>query len=472
MRRSALGLFVLVAAAGLVRLAAARDDLWLDELWSLRLAAGISRASGVFTSIHLDNNHYLVTLWMFLLGPDAGGFWYRLPSVLAGTAAVALAAAAGRRLGRTAGIFAALLTAFSLPLVVYSSEARGYALAVCLALASFLLLGRVLDRGRPADAVVFGAVASLGLLAHLTYGTVLLAAAVWAAWRLLGRGGGPRVRPGVVGAAFLLPGLALVALWAVDLRHLEIGGGNPASSFEAVAQMASLLLGGPEDARLGAFLLPVVGAGVLLGLNRLRRTDPGAAAFLLVGSAFPFLSLALPHSEFVHWRYVLVAVPFVFLSLGVLLDGVWSRGAAGKVCAGACLAGILAGDAHRILSFLPDGRGRYADAVRLMASGVPGPSATVASDHDFRNGMAVEYFARRLALPRPVIYVRKGDAPAGGTDWFLTHSDSPSPPHRASMADPAGNRYVFEKEFPFAGVSGFWWTLYRRAGTGETSSAR
>src|SRR5258707_11952356 len=124
MRRRVPGLLLLVAAAGLLRLAAARDDLWLDEIWSLSLAARVHRALDVFTSLHHDNNHYLVTLWMFLLGDNAAGFWYRLPSVLAGTAAVALAYFAGQKLGGNAGVFAAILTALSLPLVVYSSEAR------------------------------------------------------------------------------------------------------------------------------------------------------------------------------------------------------------------------------------------------------------------------------------------------------------------------------------------------------------
>jgi hypothetical protein len=464
MARRALGLSLVVVAAGAVRLAAARGDLWLDEIWSLRLATGIARASDVFTSIHLDNNHYLMSLWMFALGPDAAGLWYRLPCLLAGTASVALAAAAGGRFGRTAGVFAAAGMAACLPLVVYSSEARGYGLAVCFALVAVLLLWRLLDGERLRDALLFGAAGVLGLLAHLTFASVLLACFLASGWTLLRRGGPARGRLALLAAALAPPAVTLATLWAVDLRFLEIGGGNPASSLETVEELGSVLLGGPEKAAAGAFLLPVVGAAVAAGCFRLRRSDPGAAILVLAGVLVPVVALALPHSEFVHYRYVLVAVPFVFLALGSLLDGLWSRGAAARVLAAACVAAILWGDARLLAGFLRDGRGHYADAVRWMATRSSGSTTTVSSDHDFRNGMLVEYYARRLSLPRSVTYVRADALPPGGTDWRLTHSDEPDPPHGASLTDAQGRRYEFEREFPFSGVSGFWWTLYRKSG--------
>jgi hypothetical protein len=463
MRRRVPGLGLLLAAAGLLRVAAARDDLWLDEIWSLTLASRVHRALDVFTALHHDNNHYLVTLWMFLLGQNVAGFWHRLPSLVAGLASVALVAAAGRRLGRTAGIFAAVLTAFSLPLVVYSSEARGYAPAVCFSLAAFLLLHRLLERGRLSDALLFGLVGVLGVLSHLTFIHVLLAGAVWVVFRIVTQSAALRVEAPPFAAAFAPPVLALALLWAVDLRYLEVGGGDPAASFDVVRRVGSLLLGGPDDAATGAVLLPLVWLGVVLGLYRLRRSDPGAALFLLAAVAIPSLSLAVPRFSFLHPRYLLVSMPFVFLALAVLLDGLWEHGRVGKAIAAACLAAILGGDARQLAVFLRDGRGHYSDAVRLMASGVSGSSATVASDQDFRNGLVVEYYARRLVLPRPVIYIRHGEEPPGGPDWILTHSGSPSPVRPDALTDAHGNRYVFVKDYPFAALSGFSWSLFRNA---------
>lgn len=459
MRRRVPGLLLLVAAAGLVRLAAARDDLWLDEIWSLSLASKLHRAQDVFTSLHHDNNHYLVTLWMFLLGENVAGFWYRLPSVLAGTATVALAALAGRRLGRTTAGFAAALTAFSLPLVVYASEARGYALAVCCALAAYLVLARLLDRGKPADALLFGAVSVLGILSHLTFVHVLLAAGIWSLSRLAVRPASIRGMSPVLGLAFTPPVLALAALWALDLKELTLGGGDPTPALEPVERMASLLLGRPNQPIFLA--VPAAALLVAAGLQQLSRSGRTDWIFLLAATVSPALALAVPGVSFRHPRYLLIGVPFAFLAVAALLDALWDRGTPGRALAAAGLAAVLLGDARQLASFLRDGRGHYAEAVRFMASGASGPEATVRSDQDFRNGLVVRYYARRLALPRPVVYLDQGEAPGGVPDWILTHSGSPSPVHPDSLTDAEGNRYVFEKGFPFATLSGFSWSLFR-----------
>ena len=464
MRGSVLGISLLVAAGGLVRLAAARGDLWLDEIWSLMLASQAHTALDVFTALHLDNNHYLVTLWMFLFGVDQAGFWYRVPSLAAGIASVGLAAAAASRFGRTSGQFAAVLTAFSLPLVVYASEARGYSLAVCFALAAFLILDRVLDKGRLIDALLFGAVAVLGLLSHLTFVHVLVAGLVWTAVRFATRRDA-RPRIAVVAAAWVPPILALAALWAVDLSKLRIGGGERVSLLVIVKRTGSLLLGGPDSAAAGAVLLPVAGLGVAAGLYRLRRLGGDAWVFPAVAVASSILALTLPQVAVRHPRYLLVAVPFAFLALALVFDALWHHGQAGKVIAALCLAGVLSGDAVRLAAFLRDGRGHYADAVRFMAAGARRTPVLVGSDHDFRNGLVVEYFARHLPLPRPVDYMSgQGHWPAGPPDWFITHSRLPSPVHSGTFTDWYGNRYVFQRDFPYASLSGFSWSLFRREG--------
>ena len=67
----------------------------------------------VFTSIHHDNNHYLSTLWMFLL-PGRGNWWgYRVPSIVSGTATVIVAGLVGNRRGKVNAVILMLLTTFS-----------------------------------------------------------------------------------------------------------------------------------------------------------------------------------------------------------------------------------------------------------------------------------------------------------------------------------------------------------------------
>ena len=64
-----------------LRIAAAFQPLWLDEIWSLSLAESIQRPWEVFAIHHL-NNHPLNTLYLWLLGYGRSTITYRIPSLL------------------------------------------------------------------------------------------------------------------------------------------------------------------------------------------------------------------------------------------------------------------------------------------------------------------------------------------------------------------------------------------------------
>ena len=57
-------LAIIVSAGALVRIAAAQGELWLDEIWSYRLAHLAASPFAILTSLHNDNNHYLNTLYL------------------------------------------------------------------------------------------------------------------------------------------------------------------------------------------------------------------------------------------------------------------------------------------------------------------------------------------------------------------------------------------------------------------------
>ena len=104
---------LLIAAAAILRIRAAHNDLWLDEIWSLNLLQIVSSPLGVLTSLHYDNNHYLTTLWMFLL-PGRGNWWgYRIPSVIGGIGTVVVGGLIGYRRSRVNAVILMVLTAFS-----------------------------------------------------------------------------------------------------------------------------------------------------------------------------------------------------------------------------------------------------------------------------------------------------------------------------------------------------------------------
>ena len=69
-------------------------------------------------------------------------------------------------------------------MILYSSEARGYALAVFFALAAFDLLDRYLDTRRWPSAAGFSVCVILGFLSQLTFVSFYLATLAWSLYRL------------------------------------------------------------------------------------------------------------------------------------------------------------------------------------------------------------------------------------------------------------------------------------------------
>ena len=246
---------VVLVLAVVLRLAAARNDLWLDEIWSLDLAARVHRPIEVFTGLHHDNNHYLNTLWLWAVGPDRDALVYRLIALITGTATVAMAGRIGRA-GAAAALSAMLLFAVSYVMVVYSSEARlcgrRFFRASGLRQPGAVLCPSPLDcrRGffrqrRSGPAVA----ADLHLLS--SRGTRRVDRVACSAW--LGRGGDLQIAPTgddagqqpsdaapsapislrsvlLLAVSHAVPWLAFALLYFVDIGQVVIGGGTASQS--------------------------------------------------------------------------------------------------------------------------------------------------------------------------------------------------------------------------------------------------
>src|ERR1700730_12871129 len=179
------GCILIVAFAAVIRIRAAQNDLWMDEIWSLDFAATISSPAEVFTKIHHDNNHYLTTLWFYFMGPHSSSLVYRLPSIIAGIGTVILAGLIGHTRSKATTIFAMVVTAASYVMILYSSEARGQAQVIFCSFLSYYLLDRYLQRPSTAPALLFSFSAVLGFLSHLIFLNFYLAALTWSAYHLI-----------------------------------------------------------------------------------------------------------------------------------------------------------------------------------------------------------------------------------------------------------------------------------------------
>lgn len=174
---------VLVIVGGALRLAVAGQDLYADELATYWVATAHS-ATGVVETVATTAEitpplSFLLTWLATRLGesPEI----VRLPSLVAGVAAIPLVWLLGRRtVGQQAATLAAALTALSPFMVFYSAEARGYGVLTTLVLLSTLSLLRAVDGGGTRWWVAYSAFVAAAMYTHYTGLFVLLVQAIWA----------------------------------------------------------------------------------------------------------------------------------------------------------------------------------------------------------------------------------------------------------------------------------------------------
>ncbi len=454
------GVVILAIAAG-VRILGALNDLWLDEIWSLRLVQAISSPLAVFTGIHQENNQYLNSLYLYFLGPHGNWPGYRIPSLVAGTATVALAWLIGRRRNITCAFFAMLLVGFSYVMVLYSSEARGYAALVFFAFLSFYLLDLHLEKPRWTTACLLSLSETMGLLSHLTFFCFLCAAVVWSGRRLARSNLGFQRALASMLACHALPLLVLGLLYYVDIRVLTMGGGTPGSLLTVYADSLAWTLGAPVGIPLPATALLVAvlfGAGLWM-LGREHSDWPLLFAGVMVA---PIMMIMVVQDEAIYVRFFLVSMAFSLILISFLMARLYQQSPAGK---GICLLFLVAyflANGWQMMILFRDGRGHYGEAARYMAEHTKGPLVTIGSDHDFRVPMVLQFYVREAMPNKSVEYCRINSWPQEGPEWVICHKESfkDAVPPFPRFADAAGNQYELVKIFPTAPLSGLHWFIY------------
>lgn len=306
-----VGALALVTLVGLaLRLAAAQQSLFGDELWSYSIVT-VSGIGDVFDGIELTENTpplYYVLAWLSAKLGDAPA-WTRLPSVLYSTAAIPISYLLANRLsGARAGTIAALLVALAPFAVYYGSDARAYAgLLALLPLATYALL-RAAEGDGQGWWVLFWAATTGAIYTHYSAIFVVVAQGGWALFHYRERWRPLLLVLAAVGIAYL-PWIANVGR-NPDLNVLP----EPNSiKVEPVLQLVGGLgdVSGPLSWTLlgGAALLVIFGTGGRL--VRHRRSSSVEEAFRPVESPenwFPRRPLS-----------VLLAMLIVITPLGVAI---------------------------------------------------------------------------------------------------------------------------------------------------------
>jgi hypothetical protein len=459
-------LFVCVAVGGVLRVAAAQGNLWLDEIYSILWVHDLDSVGQIFTASRQDNNHHLNSVWLYWLGNRDPWILYRALSLVSGIAAIAVAPfAAGRRDFWSVSAIGAIF-AVSFPLVTYSSEARGYAPMLFFALASLALLRRAIPDAPPGASLAFGATAVLGFLSHLSFAHFYLAACFWSFWNVGRRRLGPRRAASILLRVHLLPIVFLAIFYLASLRDMYVAGGHVKTLLAVVTEVAALSIGVPHFGPVAGPALVAVGILSLVGLVATWRSGSDLWIFYLCAMTIAPGALLLLHPpDYLFARYFLVSLAAFLLLFGSLVGDALARGGAPKVAASISLLAICAGNGIETARFLESGRGDYLSALTTMADATRGEVVSVGSDHTFRNGSLLVFYERYLPAGKRFEYLRSDSWPSRrGPEWYLRHDMSPHPEPDANLVFRRRDAYELVASHPYYGLSGWHWFVYRYKG--------
>jgi hypothetical protein len=240
---------------------------------------------------------------------------------------------------------------------------------------------------------------------------------------------------------------------------MEVGAGPEYQVMPLLIKTASYMVGGPASGAAAgiAALLAVASIYVVLLYLMVERDDRWIfyAVVIVVPLGLIAILLAVPLS--VRYFMISVAASLVLLSSGCA--ALLRRGVAGRDIGLTLLAVFVAGNAVNTANLLRFGRGQYGPALRFMEKNSGGREVVITSDHDFRNGMLVNYYKRYLARPDSIRYANGATLNEGGADWLILHRFELTrwPDH---VTDVHGNNYQLVRIYRYADLSGWNWLLY------------
>jgi hypothetical protein len=179
----------------------------------------------------------------------------------------------------------------------------------------------------------------------------------------------------------------------------------------------------------------------------------------------PVCVLSAYHARYLDPRYFFVVMPFVWLLAARGLTTLCQSGLRGATVAALCIGYFTVGTAIHLIPLLRNQRGNYAAVVSTAASLTAQRESTIGCDQDISNRMLLAYYAESLPTGRELVYLPMDTWNRGVPDWFMTHSSaatamSTNAPPTITVGDGAAYRLV--RSFPYGGISGWSWSLYRR----------
>lgn len=462
----------MVLGAGL-RLAAARGEFWLDEIWSWAAAAQLETSAEIVTGFKHDNNHLLNTWILYQLGPRVQDYWYRLPAIIAGLGTILLTVALTKPLGRTTCLLTTCAMASSYLMIHYSSEARGYAYLLFFTVLYVWQADRLRRNPHPLVAAWCTLAVIFGLLSHLTFLFAWAAGSMRSLAQL--RSCDPAQRPRfalAIGVANLPPVLLFVPLYLVHYRGMTFGGGESAGLLQVVASHFSLTLGGPASGIPSVLVLAMTISLAVYGISRLSLRDSSWLVFYGVLFFSPFVALAIVNAGFLYVRYFLVWVPFVLLAIAQALSSALHDRTGWRIAAIVFIVAYLGMNGMRVSRLIERGRGHYTEALQLIREDSRQTPITIGSDYDVRHKSVIDFIETRSEVSGRLHYLNRDEWPHDGPEWLLMHSQKAEYHPPTEFITETEITYHLRHVYAYAGLSGWHLAVYQRIATPNDSESR
>ncbi|UCD65303.1 MAG: hypothetical protein JSW69_04525 [Deltaproteobacteria bacterium] len=447
-------------------LAAGRGDLWLDEIWSLLLAEATSSTWEIMQIKH-DNNHLLNTLYIYILGEQERFFLYRLLAMVSGIATIYLISLQARTWGKTESVIALLLAGTSYPLILYFSEARGYAPAIFFAISTFIVLQKYEEQKTPLRLIGIWLLISLGLLSHLTFIIFFLSIFIYSVSLLFIHNSRESLKSRISDLLLIycIPFVFVAALYFFFIQHLTLGGGPVYNKIDVLYNIGSFILGLPAQniVRISGFIFLLL-SSVTAIISLYKSRDHLWIFFTGILFIVPALLILVTKPSYLYFRYFIICFPFYYLLLSYLFGRIYqAKLKSGTYAVVLIVTTLMVGHTFKILPLLKYGRGNYTNAMKYMLQNSTGQTVRIGSDHDFRNGMLLKYYSRFAPPERQIHFINKDNIVTQKPDWLITHNQdlTYNPPEQIIINNSL--IYEFRKKFSYSGVSGWNWFIYKLA---------
>lgn len=463
-------LFIAVFALA-IRLPACFSDLWIDEIWTLFVSNELNSPTEIFTKFLHSNNHHLNTFFLYLLGNQEHWAVYRIHSLVAGVGAVILAWFIAYRAGKLEAVIASLLTAGSYLMIHFSSEARGYALVIFFALATFIAVQRFAESKRWLWAICIWFYVILGFLSHLMYLHVFLASGIWLFVYLYKKQGSVLDVTFRLAQCFCIPIIFLGYFYLFFIKKMVIGGGPIDRMIDVLIKTFSYAGGGPSSGPVAILVSMAILSMFAWAIICLwQKGNSEWLFYLIVIFLSPAVALVAKQQDVLFVRYFLINIAFGFIATSFVLADLYRRGYMARVCVSTLIILFLVGNGINIAGLFKYGRGGYLEGLRYITDHTQGKVVTVSSDHDFRNSMLIKFYKRYLPTDKKYTYIPQRQLPVKKPMWVIFHRIGDPGDISQIIGKRMGNPYKLVKTIPYSDLSGWHWFLYQRQNLLDTKS--